>query len=167
SAILAWEWVSRASRIFSALRVKSSLFFCVGSGMGKVFHPKVLEYRKSVFIFPQTTESHAKCNLDARIDNVKRLASLMKNNRSVTVALFSITPTGSQFLFSELIFGITNVKLPGVCLLDINLCAYLAAFSDMDFVLWAARIAATASIRSLTLERLRASSRSASSIQRQ
>ena len=38
-----WEMASRASRMSSAQRVRSALFFSVSGGTGKVFQPSVLE----------------------------------------------------------------------------------------------------------------------------
>jgi hypothetical protein len=45
-----------------AQRVRSSLFFSVSVGTGKVFQPRVLEYEKSVFILPQTCRSRPGAN---------------------------------------------------------------------------------------------------------
>ena len=41
--MVAGKWCSRASKISSAQRVKSALFFSVSVGTGKVFQPSVLE----------------------------------------------------------------------------------------------------------------------------
>ena len=65
---MAGKWASRASRIFSAARVRSSLFLVVNFGTGKVFHPIVLEYLKSVFSFPPTVAIHVRCSLEERSD---------------------------------------------------------------------------------------------------
>ena len=48
--MVAGKCASRASRISSAQRVRSALFFSVSGGTGKVFQPSVLEYEKSVFM---------------------------------------------------------------------------------------------------------------------
>ncbi|ESS67483.1 hypothetical protein MGMO_164c00180 [Methyloglobulus morosus KoM1] len=54
SAMVAGKCASLASRMFSAQRVRSALFLSVSVGTGKLFHPIVPLYDKSVRILTQT-----------------------------------------------------------------------------------------------------------------
>src|SRR3546814_269920 len=89
----------------SAQRVRSALFFSVRVGTGKVFHPRVLEYAKSVRVLPHTVAIHAMCSLDAMIDSSQIGSSYRAKLWLLTTPLASIIPTGRNWRFSDVIFG--------------------------------------------------------------